>query len=318
MRELAAHSGRPVPSWRCGVYRLSSVLQGSLTMQLILQTMANALSLSLTYVLVSMGLTLMFSVMQLINFAHGELFMLGGFGIYVFFHKWGINYIAAFAISVVLVSVVGFIIYRIIFRPLRHDFLAAVLASLGIGMIIQNGTQFLFGQDDVGVRPVVSGVVDIANVRVAVDSLVVASSAAFFAIALIVFMKYAKAGKAIRSVAEDREAASLQGVDVKAMDAMGFIIASALAAAAGALMAPLFFLNPFVGLSPMLKGFIIILLGGMGSISGAMLGSFVLGFIETFGLTYVGLWANIVGFLIVMLLILVRPSGFFGRQVTLH
>ncbi len=218
----------------------------------------------------------------------------------------------------VLVTVAGLIIYRLIFKPLRLNFLAAVLASLGIGLIMQNVASFVFGDKDKGVHTVVSGVINVSGVYLSWDYMVVALGGAVLAIFLVLFIRLTKPGRALRSVSEDREAASLQGVNVNSMDALGFAIASALAAAAGGLMSPLVAINPYMGGTPMLKGFIVILMGGLGSIPGAIVASFMLGFIESFGLQFIGYAANLVGFVIVILLLLVRPRGLLGHELAIH
>lgn len=286
--------------------------------QTLAQAAVNALSISLIYILVSLGLTLIFSIMHMVNFAHGELYMLGGFGLFVFFGSWGIHYILGLIITMVLVTVAGLLIYRIIFRPLRLNFLAAILASLGIGLMIQNGASFLFGEKDKGVEAVVGGVINVGGVYLSWGYLVVALGGAALAIALVLFIRYTKPGRALRSVAEDRDAASLQGINVNSIDALGFAIASALAAAAGGLMSPLIAIHPYMGHMPMLKGFIVILMGGLGSIPGAILAGFILGFIESFGLQFIGYSANIIGFAIVMMLLLLRPRGLLGHELAIH
>lgn len=286
--------------------------------QVVAQAAVNALSLSLIYVLISLGLTLIFSIMHMVNFAHGELYMLGGFGLFVFFEGWGVPYAVTLVVTMALVTVVGLAIYRMVFRPLRLNFLAAVLASLGVGLVIQNGASFLFGDKDQGVHTVVSGGMNISGVYLTWDYTLVAVGGAALAVALVMFIRYTRLGRALRSVSEDRDAASLQGINVNSMDALGFGIASALAAAAGGLMSPLVAINPYMGGTPMLKGFIVILMGGLGSIPGAILAGFILGFIESFGMTFIGYAANLVGFAIVILILVVRPRGLLGHELAIH
>ena len=286
--------------------------------QILAQTAVNALSLSLIYVLVSLGLTLIFSIMHMVNFAHGELYMLGGYGLFVMFEGWGVPYPVTLVVTMALVTVVGLVIYRLIFRPLRLNFLAAVLASLGVGLIVQNAASFIFDDKDKGVHTVVSGGMKVSGVYLTWDYTVVAVGGVLLAAVLVLFIRYTRLGRALRGVAADRDAASLQGINVNSMDALGFGIASALAAAAGGLMSPLVAINPYMGGTPMLKGFIVILMGGLGSIPGAIVASFMLGFIETFGLTYIGYAANLVGFAIVILILLIRPRGLLGHELAIH
>jgi branched-chain amino acid transport system permease protein len=266
----------------------------------------------------AIGLTLVFSIMRMINFAHGELYMLGGFSVYFIFSQWGINYWLAVLIGVFLVSVVGLVLERAIFRPLRHDLLAACLASLGVGIILQTATLLAFGERDKDVPTVFKGVIEISGIYLSIERLAVVVASAVVAVGLIIFINRFRLGQALQAVAQNPDAAALQGINVNRMNALGFAIACGLAAAAGGIISPMVYVTPYMGVTPVLKAFIVVIMGGLGSIPGAVLAGFVLGFIEQFTLTYLGYVGNLFGFVIVMLVLMFRPTGFLGREFRVH
>jgi branched-chain amino acid transport system permease protein len=286
--------------------------------QIFLQTLINAVLLSLIYMLMAIGLTLVFSIMSLINFAHSELYMMGGFGAFLLFDRLGINYWIALVIGIVIVGLFGIPLERVIFRPLRKDMLQACLASLGVGLIIQTIFLLIFGEVCRDVATVFKGVLEFSGLFVPIEKLVIVAVSGALAGALIIFVNYFRTGQALQAVAQDAEAAALQGINVNRMNAIGFAIGCGLAAAAGGLIAPLFYVTPYMGMTPLLKAFIVIIMGGLGSIPGAVLASFVLGFIEQFSLTLVGYVGNIFGFIIIIILLVFRPKGFLGREFRVH
>ena len=289
-----------------------------MTEQILFQTLINAVILSLLYMLMAIGLTLIFSVMSLINFAHSELYMLGGFTTYIFFDRLGSNYWLAVIIGILLMALFGLVLERFIFRPLRKDMLQACLASLGVGLMLQTGTLLVFGEQDKDVATVFEGVYEFSGVFVPFEKLTVVLLSALLASALIIFVKHFRAGQALQAVAQDAEAAALHGINVNRINALGFALGAGLAGAAGGIISPLFYVHPYMGAVPLLKAFIVIIMGGLGSVPGAVLASFVLGFIEQFSLTFIGYVGNIFGFIIMMVLLVFRPKGFFGREFRVH
>lgn len=286
--------------------------------QVFFQVLVNAISLSLIYILMAMGLTLVFSIMRMINFAHGELYMLGGFAVYFIFNQWGINYWAAVLIGVLLVGIFGLLLERAIFRPLRHDLLAACLASLGVGIMLQTAALLSFGERDKDVATIFKGVIEISGIYLSVERLAVVLVSAVIAVGLIIFINRFRLGQALQAVAQNPDAAALQGINVNRMNAFGFAIACGLAAAAGGIISPMVYVTPYMGATPILKAFIVVIMGGLGSIPGAVLAGFVLGFIEQFTLTLLGYVGNVFGFVIVMLVLMFRPRGLLGREFRVH
>ena len=289
-----------------------------MTEQILFQTFVNAILLSLIYMLMAIGLTLVFSIMSLINFAHGTLYMMGGFAVYLFFERLGLNYWLGILIGIVFVGLFGALLEKGIFRPLRKDMLQACLASLGVAMILETGALIIFGELDKDVSTIFKGVIEISGVFIPKEKLVIVLVSAAVAGALIVFIKYSRAGQALQAVAQDADAAALQGINVSRMNSLGFAIGCGLAAAAGGLISPLFFVSSYMGMIPLMKAFMVIIMGGLGSIPGAVLASFILGFVEQFSLTLVGYIGNVFGFIIIMLFLLFRPRGLLGREFKLH
>jgi branched-chain amino acid transport system permease protein len=289
-----------------------------MTEQVFFQVLVNAITLSLIYILMAMGLTLVFSIMRMINFAHSELYMLGGFSVYFLFGQWGIYYWIAVFLGALLVGFIGVFLERAIFRPLRHDLLTACLASLGVGIMLQTSALLAFGAKDKDVTTVYKGVLEVSGIYLPLEKLVILVASALLAASLIIFVNKFRLGQALQAVAQNPDAAALVGIDVNRMNALGFGIASGLAAAAGGIISPLVYVTPYMGATPVLKAFIVVIMGGLGSIPGAVLAGFVLGFVEQFTLTLLGYVGNIFGFLIVMILLLFRPTGFLGREFRVH
>jgi len=265
------------------------------------------------YILVALGLTLIFSILDIINFAHGEFYMLGGFVTYYTFAVVGVNYFVTLLVAVVAVGAAGVLAERVVFRHLRGKTLNAFIVSLGLLWVMQAGAQLGFGVLDKSVPSAVSGIVRVFGFIISRERLMVIVTASALMAALYVFLKLTRTGQARRAVALVADAAALQGIDIEAMSALGFGVGCALAGAAGALLAPVFAVSPTMGALPVVKAFIIIIVGGMGSLPGAVLGGLLLGAIEGVGTLFMSSAAvNMLGFLVVIAVLLVRPRGLFG------
>ena len=282
---------------------------------LVVQALINGAGVALVYILVALGLTLIFSIMGIINFAHGEFYMLGGFAAYYLFDVLGVNYLVTLLVAVVLVGAIGLGVERLLFAPLREQPLSAFIVSLGLLWLMQSGAAALFGVVDKGVRSPLPGVWKGAGLVISRERLVVmVISAALIAI-LYVLVQWTKYGLALRAVAQDRGAASLQGIDVDRMGALAFAVGCSLAGAAGVLLAPVFYVSPSMGTLPVVKAFIIVILGGMGSLAGAVLGGAVLGLIESLGpIVLSAATVELLGFAVIVVVLLVRPTGLLGHE----
>src|SRR6266581_1564540 len=259
-----------------------------MTFALLIQSMVIGLSLGSTYILMALGLTLMFGMMHIINFAHGAVYMLGAFVIYYVFFQGGVPYFAAFAVALVVL--------------------------LALSTFLEAAGYPVFGQLDKHVPSVFGGTRNILGVRLSVERLMIIPIAVALVAGLYLFINKTKIGAAMRAIEQDKEAAALQGVNVNIVNGLAFGVGFALAAAAGALMAPIFKLDPMMGEQPLLKAFIIIILGGLGSIPGAILGGLILGLIDSIVATALGAEpAFLLSFVFIILLLLFRPTGLFGH-----
>lgn len=282
---------------------------------LIGQTLVNGLMVGLIYVLVALGLTLVWSILGMVNFAHGEFYMIGAFLTFTISARLGLPLPAALAASMAAVAVLGVAINTWLYRPVADHHEKSLVISLGVAILLQNVALIVWGPEDVGMPSAFSGVVDLAGLIVPADRLAVIVVALALVAAVYALVRLTRTGLAMRAVAQNREAALLQGMSVERSSAVAFATGSALAGAAGTIVGPIFSISPFIGSWAILKAFVAILLGGLGSLSGAVVGGLLLGQIESFVSTFVGTTASdLSSFVAVMLLLLFRPSGILGSR----
>lgn len=284
-----------------------------MTVTFFVQVLVNGLMLGLTYALIASGFSLIYGIMRLLNFAHGEFYMLGAFATYLLCERLGLNYFSALLLSMVLIALVGVVVYYFFFRPFQDEHDPSLVIALAVAMLIGGLSLLVFGEKDQSVTPVFTGVTRIFGATLSLERIFVIVMAVFLMGSLALFIKFAKIGQAMRAVAQDREAAALQGIGVTSTYLICMAVSSALAGAAGSLLAPLFFVNPFMGMHAVLKALVVVVIGGLGSIPGAIAGGLLLGFVESFGNTFIGGATEILGFVIVMLVLLIRPQGLFGH-----
>ncbi|MHB1420970.1 MAG: branched-chain amino acid ABC transporter permease [Bacillota bacterium] len=279
-----------------------------------LQLIINGFMLSGVYILVALGLTLVFSIMRIINFAHGELYMLGAFAVLVFYGTLGLNYLVALFLAMVLVALLGVIMERFLFRPFWKEPQNCLILSLALSIILQNTVLLIFGAEELNVASAYTGVISVFNASLSVERTVTIFLAGILVAGLYLFIHYTKTGLAIRAIAQDPIAAALQGMKQSRSRTITFGIGAALAAAAGGLMVPINFASPFIGLTPTMKAFAVILLGGLGSIPGVVLGGLLLGFSENISATFLGSISDMVSFIIIVLVLILRPKGLLGHD----
>jgi branched-chain amino acid transport system permease protein len=285
-----------------------------MTASLLVQSAVIGLSIGSIYILMALGLTLMFGMMHIINFAHGAVYMLGAFVIYYVFFQWGAPYFTAFVAAMLLLGVFGYLVERGIYRAIKGGIEPTLVALLALSTFLEAAGYPVFGQLDKHVPPVFEGTRNILGVMLSNERLMIIPIAAALVAGLYLFIKKTKIGAAMRAIEQDKEAAALQGVDVNVINGLAFAIGFALAAASGALIAPIFKLDPMMGGQPLLKAFIIIILGGLGSIPGAILGGLMLGLIDSTVATALGAEpAFLLSFVFIILLLLFRPAGLFGH-----
>ena len=283
-------------------------------LQLAIQIVINGLTSSLVYILMALGFTLIFGIMRVVNFAHGELYMVAAFLVYVLAGSLGLNYYLAVLVAAIAVGMFGAVLERVLFRPFIGRELNGMIMALAISISLQATAFILFGTDEYSVARPFSGVIHLGTVMVPRDRLAVGAMALVILAVFYLFMRYTKVGLAMRAVVQDEEIASIHGVRPRLIHPLAFGIGAMLAGFAGGLMAPIYTIYPYMGAQPMLKAFIVVILGGLGSVPGAVLGGVVLGLAESVFATLISTTvATMVSFGIVVLILLVKPTGLLGR-----
>lgn len=288
-------------------------------LELIIQTCINALIQSSFTAIVAVGLVLIIGVMQIVNFAHGELYMAGAYTLWYTYSQLGVPFFLAIVIAILVVAAIGFLMERSLFRPMRGNLLGGLIMSVGMLFILQVLAIWLFG---VGlmkhIDPPFKGVWDffgIEGVAIPNQRLVVVAVAGVLLIAFWFFIRRTKAGWALRACTQDPDAAALQGISIDRFSMIAMLISAALAGAGGAVMAPLVVVDPHMGHNVLITAIIVIIVGGMGSLEGALIAAVAYSFFHTFVTTFAdGVLATIFGLLLMMVVLVVRPTGILGTR----
>ena len=279
----------------------------------LLQIMVNVLMTGSLYCLAALGLTLVFSVLDIVNFAHGEYYMLGGFAAYYFTVSFGINYLIAIPLATIAVVLFSLFMERFTLRPIRGQVVPTLISTLGVSMLLQAAAIIIFGSVPKSIPGVFTGVLRIGSVFMPYDRLAVMFISVFLIAGAYFYVQRGKMGRAMRAFAQNSRGAMLQGVNLDSIARWGFGIGCGLAAASGALLGPVFFVDPGIGVPVILKSLTIIILGGFGSIMGTLVGAFVLAFVEAF---VAQLWGTAVAhlsyYIVVLVVLLIRPRGLLG------
>ena len=266
------------------------------------------------YVLVALGLTLIYGILHIVNFAHGEIYMLGAMAVFYVYAVAGVPLLPTFAAVAVLSALAGLAVERGIFRSLRGQWLQLVVASVGISLVIQSVGWIVFGIQEKNVPSYLPGIVQLLGVRLPRERLLAAAVAVVLVIALYWLVYRTRAGLAMRAIEEDEETARMLGVNANRVAALSVALGFVLAAVAGAVVAPIYSLNPGMGLEPILMSFLIIIVGGLGSITGTVLAGLLVGVIQSVGAVLFGAEAAYALVFVVMIVVLVvRPAGLLGR-----
>ena len=274
----------------------------------------NGLTSGSFYVLMALGFTLIFGILRLVNFAHGEFYMLGAFVVYHLYGRLGVNFFFALAAAAVTVAVLGAVVERVIFAPLRARELSMLMSALGLSIALQGVMAVTEGVEALSLPAPVRGVYRSSWLVFPFDRLLVVAVGIVVLVLFYAFIRWSKVGQALRAVAQDGEAALMQGIPVNRVYTAAFAIGCALAAVAGGVIGPVFSLNVYMGQSAILKAFVVVILGGLGSIPGAVVGGLLLGLTESvFASLFGALVSDMLGFLMIMLILLWRPYGLLGR-----
>lgn len=288
----------------------------------LLEQLINGITLGSIYAIVALGFTLVFGVLGIINMAHGEIFMVGAFVGVMTTGVLGWPLWLAFAASIVVTSILGYLLERMTLRPLRGkkgvSHLAPLISTIGVSILLENLSHHIFGAGNKPFRTEFAEIsIEIGQVTVYIVQIVIFAISIILMIGLSIWLSKTKAGKALRATAENLETASILGVDTKKIITLTVIIASAMGGIAGILVGMAFnSVSPQMGLAIGLKGLAIIILGGMGNVKGAMAGGLLLGLSETFLVAYGDSgYRDAIAFIMIILILLLRPQGIFGSKM---
>ena len=287
-------------------------------MDTVVQTLVNALMQSSFVALMAVGLVLIFGVMRVINFAHGEFYMAGAYVVFWLYAQHKLPFFAAVVAAMIIVGVIGLILEQILFKPMRENPLGGLIMSVGILFILQVLAAVIFG---VGLMkhippnyPGATQVFGMEGVSVPWQRLVAFGISILLLVGLWLFLRRTRLGWALRACAQDREAAALQGMSINKLALLAMGLGAGMAGAAGAIMAPLVRVYPYIGGPVIVTAFIVIVVGGIGSLEGAVLAAVLYTFFHTFVATYLdGTIASILGLLLMLLVLIVRPAGLLGK-----
>ena len=286
-------------------------------MDLLIQTVVNGIIQSGFYALAAIGLVLVFGVMRVVNFAHGELVMIGAYTVWYVHAQNHVPYLLTVVLAIVLVAGIGLLMERFLFRPRINDPLGGLICSIGVLFILQVIASFLGGEGpSKQVPPPFEGTMIIQDsIRIPYQRLFSITVSVAALVVLWYFLTRTRLGWALRAVSQDREAAALQGISSVRISMIAIGVGAAMAGLAGALIAPLTNINPHMGHNVIITAFIVTIVGGIGSLPGAVIASVVYALFHTFVTTYIsGTIATISGLLIMVLVLIVRPTGIMGQK----
>ncbi|MDR2767873.1 MAG: branched-chain amino acid ABC transporter permease [Treponema sp.] len=288
-----------------------------------LQQLINSLSLGSIYALIALGYTMVYGIVLLINFAHGDILMVGAYAAFFVLGAVGAGpagMLAAFVVSMIICAVFGISIERLAYRPLRSaPRLNSLITAIAVSLILENGARvlpFIGPNPRQFPRPVVHNIKFAPNLSISNIQITVIILSALLMVVLNLLVNYTKRGKAMRAVSFDNGAASLMGISVNGIISFTFGLGSILAAAGGVLYASAYpQVNPLMGMMPGLKAFVAAVLGGIGSIPGAMLGGFMLGIAETMTKAFISSqYSDAISFSILIIVLMIKPTGILGKK----
>jgi branched-chain amino acid transport system permease protein len=283
------------------------------------QVIANGLYLGAQYALIALGLTLIFALMNVLNFAHGQMYVLGGFITYWIYGQIGLPFVLALFASGVTLAAVGALIEKFLFRPvirrsLREE--STMLLAAAVAFLLDAIILLLFGEKQRGVPKIITGVFVSDELIMPYDRILVGVLAAAFIGAFMLFMQFSKPGRAMRALAQDRVAAQLMGVRVDRYSMVGFALGAMLAGVVGGLLVAITGVNSGIGGPISIKAFMMVMIGGAGVVGGAIAGGFILGMLESVGLSVLHAYGDItylVIFVALMVFLSLRPQGLMGK-----
>jgi branched-chain amino acid transport system permease protein len=287
-------------------------------MQLFFQQIFNGVMLGSTYAIVALGLTLVFGILHIPNFAHGHLYMLGAYVSFFLMSLYGFGFWTALVASMVVLGLIGMLIERVVYRPLRdRAHINSFISAVGALIILETSVIVLWGPQGRRIPNPYPDIIELLGITMSHQRLLVIVAAIALIVLLQVFIKKTTPGTTIEAVAQNREGAMLVGINVNWVSSLTFAISTATAAAAASLVAPIFMISPTMGALLGMKAFVIVILGGLGSIPGAILGGYILGILEAIGGGYLSAaYKDVYAFGALILILSIRPTGLFGKEVS--
>jgi branched-chain amino acid transport system permease protein len=281
----------------------------------VITSIINGLDMGGTYILIGLGLTLILSIMNILQFAHGEVYMLGSFTVYFLCVLHGVNLYLSVVISMLTTAVFGLILERILLRPLKGQFMSYVCATTGLSLVMQTVVMLSFSKGTKQLPSLWRGSWSIGDVYISKERVVAIVIALFLTLALYTFLKRTRYGLGMIASAQNREGALMQGISPNLMSALVVLIGSGLAAVGGALGGSIFNLDPYMGGTAFMKGITLIVIGGLGSIPGAVVGGLILGVAESLlALRFGAQMGIILPLVLVIAFLIFRPKGLFGHD----
>ncbi|MGX9134763.1 branched-chain amino acid ABC transporter permease [Rummeliibacillus sp. JY-2-4R] len=284
-------------------------------MEIFIQQLMNGLTIGSVYCLVALGLTLIYGILHIPNFAHGALYMIGAYVTLTVMTKLGVHYIIAIVISMLVVGFISLLMERFVFHPLRGTIsINNMVASIGILLFLESFSQLVWGADFLQMSTPFSQIIDVFGVTLTMQRIIIIVAAIAIMGLLYLFLNKSFVGRTIIAMSQNREGAFLVGINSNKVAMLTFFIAGALAAVAASLTSPLNLVFPGMGHLVILKAFVIIIIGGMGSIPGAIIGGYILGLSESFGATYIASdYKDIIAFVLLIIILSFKPNGIFSR-----
>lgn len=284
-------------------------------MEILVQQLFNGLTIGSVYALVALGLTLVYGILHIPNFAHGALYMMGGYITLMMMVQYGLHYWLAILVSVIVVGLIGVLMERLVFYPLRHaPPIHDKIAAIGILLFLEAFAQFVWGADYQTMPTPYGQVIELFGLTFTMQRLLIIIAAIAVMVLLYLFLKKTFTGASIIAMSQERDGANLVGINTNRVAMLTFLISGGLAAIASSLAAPINLVFPGMGQLVILKAFVIIILGGMGSIPGAIIGGYILGFSESLGATYISNdYKDIIAFILLVIILSVKPTGLFAK-----
>lgn len=283
-----------------------------------LQQVINGLSLGSIYALIALGYTMVYGIIKLINFAHGDIYMLGAYVAFITTTYFGFSFFPAMIASMVVCGILGVLIERIAYKPLRHATrIAALITAIGVSYVLEYTTQYVMGSEVKTYPTLLSNAsFSLGPVTISMQQVYIFTITIVLMIALQLIIKKTKMGRAMRAVSVDEDAAKLMGINVDTTISFTFLLGSSLAGVAGILVGIYYnSIDPLMGMVPGLKAFIAAVFGGIGSVPGAMIGGLFIGIAETMVVAYgSSLYRDAIVYLILILILIIKPDGLLGKN----